>query len=90
MCALILNYITTLPAFPGSGFILQAEESLLQLHQLTPQGVFLSQDSGDHGLGFISGQVRLKGRNTGTPPLFTRAGRESEEFTPRVGEGTPA
>lgn len=55
MCALILNYITTLPAFPGSGFSLQAEESLLQLHQLTPQGVFLSQDSGDHGLGFISG-----------------------------------
>lgn len=60
----VLIYIRTLPLFPGSGggIRLQAAESLLQLHQLTPQGVFLSQDSGDHGLGFISGEVRLNGQ----------------------------
>lgn len=53
-------YIRTL--LPGAAFGLQAEDLLLDLHQLTPQGVLLCQDAGDHGLGFISGQVRLKGR----------------------------
>lgn len=59
MCVLIgacvRNYITTLPLFPVAAFCLQAEDLLLELHQLTPQGVLLSQDAGDHGLGFISG-----------------------------------
>lgn len=43
---------------------LEAEEALLQLHQLTPQGVLLCQDSGDHGLGLVSGQVRLETRTS--------------------------
>lgn len=61
------NYIRTLPLFPGAAFGLRAEDLLLDLHQLTPQGVLLRQDAGDHGLGFISGQVRLKGCKQAPP-----------------------
>lgn len=59
MCACVRNYITTLPLSSGAAFGLQAEDLLLELHQLTPQGVLLSQHAGDHGLGLISGQVCL-------------------------------
>lgn len=67
MCALICvcarNYLgTALPLFPGAAIGLQTEDPLLELHQLTPQGVLLSEDAGDHSLGLISGQVRLKAR----------------------------
>lgn len=62
ICARVRNYITTLPLFSGAAFGLEAEDSLLELHQLTPQSVLLSQEAGDHGLGLVSGQVRLKAR----------------------------
>lgn len=55
----VLHYITARPWLSGGSVGLQAEESLLQLNQLTPQRVFLRQHSGDHGLGFVSGEVRL-------------------------------
>lgn len=45
----------------GASSALQAEEPLLELHQLGPQGVLLGQDARYHRLGFVSGQVRLKG-----------------------------
>lgn len=62
ICAGVTNYITTLPLLSGAASGLQAEDSLLEFHQLTPQGVLLSQDVGDHGLGLVSGQVRLEAR----------------------------
>lgn len=54
------NYIRALSLLLERSLGLQAEDLLLELHQLTPQGVFLSQDAGNHGLGLISGQVRLE------------------------------
>ena len=61
MCLLYVKpYITTLLLLRVTVFGLQAEDLLLELHQLTPQGVLLSQGAGDHGLGLISGQIRLQ------------------------------
>ena len=62
LCVCVRIYITTRQLFYGAVFGLQAEDSLLDLHQLTPQGVLLSQDAGDHGLGLISGQVCLEAK----------------------------
>lgn len=58
--ACVRNYIRALLVFSGAVFGLQTEDPLLELHQLTPQSVLLSQDAGDHGLGLVSGQVRLE------------------------------
>lgn len=57
-CASI--YIGSLSPLLQRAADLQAEDLLLDLHQLTPQSVFLSQDAGNHGLGLISGQVCLE------------------------------
>lgn len=55
------NYIRTLQfQLPGAVCGLWAEDPPLELHQLAPQGVLLSQGVGNHGLGLISRQVRLQ------------------------------
>lgn len=63
MCVCVRNYIRALALLSGAAFGLRAEDPLLELHQLAPQGVLLSQDAGNHGLGLISGQVRLEAGN---------------------------
>lgn len=60
ICAYVRPYITTLLLLSVAAIGLQAEDLLLELHKLTPQGVLLSQGVGDHGLGLVSGQVRLQ------------------------------
>lgn len=69
MCCVLITvrvcvtiYVTSRQLFYGAVFGLQAEDSLLDFHQLTPQGVLLSQDAGDHCLGLISGQVCLEAK----------------------------
>lgn len=49
------TYIRFLQAGSGAALCLKREDGVLQLHQLTPQCVLLSQDAGDHGLGIVSG-----------------------------------
>lgn len=48
--------------FAGAALGLHAADLLLELDQLRAQGVLLSQDTGNHGLGLVSGQVRLEAR----------------------------
>lgn len=57
-------YISALSALPGVVHGFQAEEFLLELHQLRPEDVLLGQDACDHGLGLVSGQICLGAQET--------------------------
>ena len=56
ICVCMRNDLRALLLLSGS------EAPLLELHQLAPQGVLLSQDASNHGLGLVSGLVRLETR----------------------------
>lgn len=54
------KYIRALLLDSTTSLGLKGEDGLLELHQLAPQGVLLSQDAGDYSLGLVSGQVSLQ------------------------------